>query len=112
LINENISIEENSISENLIVISEENENLPSISDNINLENILKFDFKDFVKIESNFISQDKFTNFCYNEKICENKDQDNFLLGKKRNREEDFKENEENKEHDKDKKFQKDLIEM
>jgi len=83
LINQNITLDENSSILNLVNIMEENENLPLIEDNINLENILNFDFRKLLKFD--FLDSSKELNINHdliNEDI--NKENIPTFLGRKR----------------------------
>ena len=114
LINENIVLDEKSPSLNLLNILEENENLPEITDNINLENILKFDFKKFLNFDlklnqagnhndDNEINNNNEINDLDFNNFEQEKKEENNILGKKRYKEinteedcynSDFEENE------------------
>jgi hypothetical protein len=97
LINQNITLDENSSIFNIVNILEENENLPLIDDNINLENILNFDFRKLLKFY--FLDSSKELNLNHdliNEDI--NKENNPTFLGRKRMFKEEEKIVEEKKE--------------
>jgi len=80
LINENISIENNLIDSLIVNILEENDELPIITDNINFDNIIKFDFKNLLKFEKDSTYES------FNKNLSDLNNGKNDFLGKKRNR--------------------------
>jgi len=86
LINENIKIDNNISNLSLMNILEENDNLPSINDNINIEKIIEFDFKKLLNFELNTNHELIYKSFYNHNHDFLNYSNKDFILGKKRNR--------------------------
>jgi hypothetical protein len=98
LINENITLEPALL--NLVNILDENESLPLIEDNINLDNLMKFDFKKVLSFNLNPNYKEALIKINKNEVNCTSpeKNENPTLLGKKRNLIKDTKITEDKKE--------------